>query len=414
MSWIAVLLAVAARLACMSVWPVRAFSSDLKDWRIFAATMLVGADPFTSNYGQYLDWPPMWLETLYALAKISDWFDWQFFTCVRVFLIAADAILVLSTFSLLKLLNGNRPVFVAVLFGLCLNPLLILLTIQQANFDVIPTIFVLWFLYFLIQSRRSRDPLDWLYSAASLGLAAFAKTYPLALLPLLISSSRPLAWKVRMLGAALCIGPTILSLAPLYVLYPADITQHVLRYRGTPGVLGVSGLILLTRGWNAVLNYSPYFTAGLLLSMAALTVALWRRPLRREPDLVLLAAIILIGLFEFGAGYCLYYWMWVASLLVVSFIFQPPPFRILLLLAAIVIVVTTCLTLGYDVIQGSSIATAFPNSFNFKLRAIFSDDTHDLILISLPMTVATLLLWIYACQRILLNWTNPRPETPDE
>lgn len=95
--WILAAVAVAARVACMSVWPARAFSCDLKDWRIIGGAMLVGLNPFDQHYGSLLNWPPMWMEILYGLARISDRLDWPFFSCIRVLLIGCDAVLILST-----------------------------------------------------------------------------------------------------------------------------------------------------------------------------------------------------------------------------------------------------------------------------------------------------------------------------
>jgi Glycosyltransferase family 87 len=401
--WILAALAVAVRVGCMSVWPARAFSCDLKDWRIIAGAMVVGLNPFEQHYASLLNWPPMWMECLYGLGKISDRLDWSFFGCVRGLLIGCDAVLVLSTWALLRLLKSDGPAFGAVLWGLVLNPFMILLTIQQGNFDVIPTIGIVWFLYFLIRWVRGGDPMDWLCAAGILGLAAFAKTFPLALAPLLAVNWRKNSWRTSVLGAAMCAGPAVLSLAPLYVLYPREILGHVVVYRGTPGPMGISG-ILQWWGGGAIDRYSPYFTAGLAIALGILAVAVGRRPLRREADWVLAAAIVLIGVFEFGSGYCPQYWMWVAPLLVIAYVEYRGPWRTVLVATAAVAVVTSVMWFAYNTYAGDFMAWWLSTPPSRMLSDWFNDNARGLVLICLPMTVMTLVLWIYGCRRV---WGSP-------
>lgn len=396
-----VVVAIVVRIAVMSIWPPRAFSCDMKDWRIIAGAMTVGLNPFDQHYGPLLNWPPMWMEILYFLARISDRLDWQFFTSLRLFLIAADAILIASTWRLCRMLGEGRASFGAMLLGLCVNPFLVLMTIQQGNFDVVPTIGVVWFIYFLIRFERNDDPMDWLCSALCLGLAVFAKTFPLVLLPLLIGPSRRVSSKGKVLGAALCAGPAMLSLAPLFVLYPREIIDNVILYRGTSGPMGASGILQLIGGPAALSSYAPFFTLSLILAVAILAGILWSRPLRRESDYVLLAAILLLGVFEFGSGYGPQYWMWVAPLLVVSYVHQSKGFGRLLLVCAAVVVGTNILFFAYNSDLGSFMTSWSGTAATLRLRQAFSIGTHDPVLICLPMSAAALLIWISCCREIL-------------
>ena len=399
--------AVAARILCLCLWPAQAYSVDLKDWRIIAGSMLVGINPLTiDRLYQLLNWPPMWMEILSGLARISDRFDWPLMNCIRILLIAADVVLILSTWQLLRLLNVRDRAFRPVLWGLCLNPLMILLTIQQGNFDVIPTILILWFLQSLIRFRRVGDPIDWLLAAAWLGLGGFDGGDPELGLTL-IGEARQLNFKTLALGAALCAGPVVLSLLPLYALYPQAITNGVLFYRGTQGNLGVIGLIQLFGGIAVVPRYRPIFTGILLIAMTVITVQLRRKPIRRDGDLVLLCALILIGLFEFGSGYCPQYWMWAAPLLCICYTQETIAFRRVLIAAGLIIVATNILVFAYNTDLGRFVIWWSPSPFNQHLSDYFTDGTHDLILLSLPMTVATLVLWLHGLRRLVANWTAP-------
>ncbi len=406
--WILAACAVLARAAVMSVWPERAFSCDLKDWRIIAGAMIVGLNPYDQHYGPLLNWPPMWLEVLYFLGKFSDRFDVSFFGCVRVLLTGCDAILVLSTFALLRLLKGKHDFFWVIFWGICVNPYLILLTIQQGNFDVIPTIGIVWFIYFLIRFQRNGEAVDWLYSAGVLGLSVFAKTFPLVLLPLLAGSAQKLNWKVRWLGGALCFGPTILSLAPMYVLYSADIAHNVLFYRGVPGFVGVSGLLMFVGWFPAVSRYTPFFTGGLIVAMVFTTTALRRRPLGAESDVVLLASIILVGVFEFGTGYCPQYWMWSAPLLLVSYVYQPRVFRILAVITGVILVLSGTLGFAFDKDIGAFLDGAWTGFAGSKFNSWFNEQPRYKAAIYLPLSVSTLTLWVYSVWLVVRSWGGRR------
>ena len=316
--WTLLACAAAARLLFLLIWPAQAYSADLKDWRIVAAAMLVGINPYVKY--QILNWPPMWMEVLFVLSRVCDRLDWSLFTTVRLLLITGDMVLIASLWHLLQLLKSQQRAFFPILWGLCLNPFMILLTIQQGNFDVIPTIFILWFFASLIRFRSGQNPIDWLWAAAWLGLGGFAKTFPLVLAPLLIGQARPLNLKTRLLGAALVLGPAALSLAPLFALNSRPISKFVIFYRGTQGAAGASGLLLDLGGISAVTRYNPIFSAIVFIALALVAIQLWLRPVKNDGNLILLAALILIGLFEFGTGYCPQYWMWPAPLLCIAYI----------------------------------------------------------------------------------------------
>jgi hypothetical protein len=316
--------------------------------------------------------------------------------------------MIASVWRLLETLKSRDRAFGLVLWGLCLNPFLILLTIQQGNFDVIPTIFVLWFLIALIRFRRGNDPIDWLVASAWLGLGGFAKTFPLVLAPLLFGESRRLSFKTRLLGAALCIGPAVLSTAPLFVLAPNQIFREVLFYGGTQGNVGASGLLMLHGGIPAVTRYHPFFTGIVVAALLLITLRLWFRRLQNDGDLVLLAALIFIGLFEFGTGYCPQYWMWPAPLLCIAYVQRGRAFKIVLLASAIVVVASHLLIFAYDRDLGSFALALWPNHFNESLADYFSDVEHDLIRFSLPMTVMTFLLWLTGVKS-LASGERPNP-----
>ena len=403
-AWLLAGIAVAARVVCIVYWPGHWYGIDLRNWQVIAGALLVGINPYQGN--ALLNWPPMWMEVLFAVGHICDRLDWPFMTCLRLLLTAADAALILSACALARALSPTKKIFAPIMWGLCLNPLLILLTIQQGNFDVIPTTLILWFLISLINFRRRSERVDWLIAAGWLGLGAFAKTFPLILVPLLIAEARRVDVKTRLLGALLCLGPAAISLAPLFSLGPHDVLSGVILYRGTPGPIGAAGLILLVAGRSTLLAYAPVFTATLLPAMVALSIGLWRRPLRRDADLVFFAAILLLAVIIFGSGNSVQYWYWIAPLLAVAYVEYARPLRAVIVAATIIIVATELVVFAYNDQLGCIACKINPAGINHARHDWLAIDA-NMSLFSLPATAVSLLLWIFAVRSIVAPAKNP-------
>ncbi len=403
--WTLLACAAAARLFCLYIWPSHVFSVDLQSWGTVVTAMHAGFNPYQKYH--LLNWPPLWMEILFVLGRLCDRFGWSLPACIVLFLTAADLVLIFSLWRLLRLLDLRNRAFRPVLWGLCLNPFMILLTVQQGNFDVIPTIFVLCFLYSLIQFRRGGEPIDWLLAAAFLGLGALAKTFPLLLIPILIGEARRLNPKIWLLGVLLCAAPAFLSLAPLFALDPHGIIEGVLLYRGVPGQSGISGFLSLLAGSASVHTYSAYFTAFLILLMLSSASILWLRPLHHDGDVILLTLLLLISIFLFGPGSAVQYWYWVAPFLVIGYL-QSSDLARVILPAAIVISVTEIIAYAYQPAMGFFLYRWVQTHFNRAIYRWFSVDRH-VFLFTLPMTAATLALWIAALRSLLAARKAPTP-----
>ncbi|MDP9174679.1 MAG: hypothetical protein M3O30_12550 [Planctomycetota bacterium] len=383
-------IALVVRVAWMVIAPRSAYSVDLKDWRIVAASLLNGANPY-HDY-RVLNWPPLWPEILYMLAQVSDRLNWDFFLCVRLTLITIELVLIAAAHGLIRQIDESARPFRFILLGLCLNPLLILLTLQLGNFDALAMVGVLLFLRSLIRFRRTGQVIDWLWAACWLGLGVYAKTFPFILTPLLACGAKRLSNNTRILGAALLAGPALLSMGPLYVLNPIDIWQGVLGYRSTPGEFGVSGLIVLFHGATETVDrYAHFYTMGLMVGLVVLTVVLWRFNIRRDSDLILLAALLLLSLFMLGPGYGPQYWFWVVPLFVSLYLFQSRAYRRLLLWAGIILLVTTLLELTLHPVYGAFI---YPWTEKNKIIGVLNwfNDVRNLSLMNVPMFIAALLV----------------------
>lgn len=322
------------RLAWLCVISSNVVGYDIDSWRLAFAALLVKLNPY--QFGS-LNWPPFWIEMLYCIGHLSIYLGIDFYLAVRLALIIADVVVMLLTVGLLRQINAKAPYAALVLVGYCLNPVPLLITVQQANFDAFVAIWILLFFHFLINFGRGRDAVDWLLAAACLGMGVFTKTTPLLLWPLLVPGLRWLPWRVGVFGGLLVLAPVTLAMAPLYVLNPDVITNFVLRYHGNDGAMGVVGLLHLARLEGVVRIYPIIFVSLILLAWAAVSIALWKRPILPPRDQVLLGALLLLSTFIFGPSYAHQYWFWIVPLLLVCYREFPGGLRAALLVLGIVL-----------------------------------------------------------------------------
>jgi len=396
--------AAAARLAWLWIIPSQSVSVDLKDWLVVAGQMHVGRNPYDSGV---LNWPPFWLEALYPLMRLAIHFfplqrDFSgFFFLVRVFLILGDLGLLAATYWLLRLLDRDAPSFQLLLWGYCLNPLLTLLTVQHANFDAYATIWVVLFLCMLVKFRRGGQEVDWILACGCLGMGIFTKTFPLLLWPLLAPGSARITRPARLLGGGLLLGPTALSLAPLYILFPAGISQHVLGYRGMGDTFGIVSLLRLAGVPYDVAMYARVFSLSLLAGTAALALLLRRRDFKHDADLVLLSCVLLMCVFTLGTGYGSQYWFWVVPLLLICYRHYPD-LRHVLWECAVVTIATNLVEYGVEAWLGAFLMgwTQWPwvRSLSYELRFSYI----AVPALHLPMTLVTCLT-LFALANVLVR-----------
>ncbi len=402
---IVLLLALLARLCWMAALPASAISVDLKDWMIVSSSLLKGINPYQKF--DVLNWPPFWLEVLYGLSRLCKEHSEQFFlNSARLVLIAIELGVIVATFGLMRLLDPAKPIFKILLFGLAFNPLLILLTVQHANFDAAAVFWIILFLGCLVRFRRRGEMIHWLWACAFLGLAIFTKTFPFALAPLLAPGARRLSWPARCLGVALLAGPALLSLAPLYALDPVGISAHVLNYRSTPGSFGPPGLLILASRGFLIPQFARIFTCAMAGALCVLAIALYRWDVRRDADIVLLAGMLLLSLFTLGSGYGPQYWFWVVPLLAAAYPHQPHGFRILLLVAGAIVVVTNVITFAYGPVYGS-FALGWEPTQAMRDECSWFESNANLMKLNMPMFAATLAVLFVGWLRIFRSmWAN--------
>jgi hypothetical protein len=372
--------------------PQGAVSFDLNSWYRVAEGLQLGMNPYARS--QLLNWPPFWMEMIYVCLRVSERLGIQFFTCIRILLIAADLGVLTAVAFLLRSLDRRGAHGWLLLIGYCFNPLLVLLTVQHANFDAFAELWIVLFLICLIRFRRRSESMDYLLASACLGMAGFTKTFPLALWPLLAPGARRVSPRTRWLAAGLVAGPALFSLAPLYVLSSNTVRANVIAYRGFGESFGILGLLSVFHAAPPLAAYSRGFTYVFLIALVALAFWLWRHEPARESDVVLLATLILFSMLVVGPGYAPQHWFWIAPLLIVVYQ-QYQGLRIITAIAALIIVASNVFEYAIMPVLGQFLIGWRPSTealLRYGQKVQFSDP--DCALLRLPMTLASLLIFV--------------------
>jgi hypothetical protein len=379
-------------------------SFDLWDWSTIAKTLWQGQNPYVAT--RLVKHAPFWLECLFFLTRAALYSGFSIIECVRATLLLSDLILLTCLDWLIRQLN---PIYDRrfLLFGYCLNPFLMILTIQHGNFDLIAVIWIVLFLGTLMHFRRHQEATTWLCAAALLGIGVLTKTFPLILWPLLAGGIRALNLRTRLLGAALVVLPFMLALLPIYVLAPEGVTQSVFEYRSLGAEFGMISLCRIVFGSSLATTYAGWSTRMLLVASAG--IAIWQawRPLTQDRSLVLLAAAILLAVFTIGPGYGSQYWFWVIPLYIVCCATYSRSFCSIVAGVGLVVVCTNVVEYGFSDVLGQFWLCHWPTHTAESFGRWLNDYSNE-IWLRLPMTLCTLGLLVYsAC--VILGAKNQTP-----
>jgi hypothetical protein len=363
-----------------------------------------GENPY--NTTSYLNWPPLWMQVIYAMNQVAHALHTEFITVLRGTLISIESVVIVLTALLLRSILPDRPRLRLrlLVLGISLNPAAILLVCQHQNFDVIPAAFVLAALLCLARFTRDPSPTNWVGSALFIGLGTLSKTVPLALWPLLAYRSRGLKPGVLAMGAYLVLMPVALGLSILYVLGPDGVSTHVLKYRSAWGYFGISGLLSLAGVQSDGKLHSAIFAACLLSAGVALAMAARRRNLDVR-HLVLSAALILMAVPLFGPGYAPQYLYWYLPLFIATAGAFGRGWMRLLVAGWAVVGVSYVLEYGLIASHGAFLIALARDPTLAETALHWQDATHQTLL-RLPLSIMMLIVFIVGCTHLFkaLRW----------
>ena len=387
-----VAISVAARAAFIAFKGFDSYSVDLAAWAHVGNLMAQRQNPYLAS-PKFLLWPPVWVQILFVLERVSRFLGVSLFRTVPIFLIAVETVLMIVLLRLLRELGYPQPkARTLVLVGIALNPVCIILVCQHGNFDVLVALCILLGVGWLIRFQSSGASEDWLLACAALGAGVALKTAPVLLLPLLLAGVRRLSWRARFLGAGLAIGPTAYGLGVMYVLRAGSV-GGILNYRSVSGWFGATGWLhrIGRSEWDAAyghLSTLAFAVAGLLIAFLA-----YRGRLAAPARMVASAALLLAAVPGLGPGYGAQYFYWFWPLLLVTFALGPPRMRRLVAVFGAVAVPTYLVEYAFAPFLGAFLAMRFPATRGL----VFGADTPDFGMFTLVRTPLWLcylaLLW---------------------
>jgi hypothetical protein len=303
------------RLTIISLLPYGALSVDAYSWLKVAILLKLGINPYTAS--PFLNWPPLWMQIIYAFSKISMLLHISFLYLIKFFLIFSELILTMALYLGLKVIY-NKKHGMLLIWATVLNPIVILLNIQHLNFDVLVALWETCFLISLFYYVDNKKAVDWLYACLFLGLGILTKGVPLILLPLIFVEFQRLDIKEKILGFILIFSPTILGLSILYCLNPSGIIENVLKYKGALGCFGISGIMI--NFLNIPFSSCQKFLTCLIVFFPLILSCLVNLKQHLSKYQILIVGIILISFhIIFAPGYGIQYIYWIIPFIILIF-----------------------------------------------------------------------------------------------
>ncbi len=303
---------VTVRLLFLALMPA-VHSRDLDSWIRVARLLDAGINPYRET--EVLNWPPFWMQCIFAAARIAARTGWSVLHVLQGFLMVGEGLCVVTAYVVLRRCYGIAHPFRILLFGLVLNPVSVFLSCQHGNFDVFVGWWVLLTVGALVAHRQRGEPQYWLAAAFFLGMGVLTKTVPLILTPLLLLCARGQRPVTIALGLLLLLAPVAIGMSVIYTLAPAGVQANVLGYRSMGGWYGISGVLYMLglRPWNLALQGVMPFLFG-----AAMVVFFFRfrKPCPGPVQILRLALLTLVAVPTFGPGYSPPYVLWFLPLAV--------------------------------------------------------------------------------------------------
>jgi hypothetical protein len=319
-----------ARILFMMLMPPFVQSTDAQNWKSAMDTLKTGVNPYQPAAVINFNWPPFWLQVLFILSKISDLLSIPLFRVIQSFLVVTESLVVVLLVKLIREVVPQARLRTLIILGISLNPAAILLICQHCNFDIIVALWVMFFLLNLLKYNQTNDSTDWLAACLFLGLGILSKTVPFILAPMLAGGFKRVTGQIKFLGLMLLFGPAALGMSIVYVLSPANVTTHVLKYRSIGEDFGVSGLFHLAGVDPLTPLYNVFFDLVLLAAMLSASVLFWHRRCIGNRETVLMAALFLAFVPVLGPRYAPQYLYWSLPFLVATWAFYPGWWRVIL------------------------------------------------------------------------------------
>lgn len=392
------------RFEFVAILPSYAYSWDISSWEEVAGILGSGENPYATT--TFLNWPPLWMVCLFVLGRLAEFTGLDFILVLRLFLVTCESIVIVLTGTLIAKIAPSTNVTRLAFLGFAFNPIAIFLICQHGNFDIIAVIWIIAMLHFLVDYGRSGSDVDWLLACFFLGLAVLTKTFPLALVPLLLPGARSATWKARALGLIFVVGPTALGMSVLFALAPDAIVRNVLLYSSAPGRFGISGLANSLGLTKALALSSPVSSLVLIALLIWGSFKAWSWRNVNDKDLVIVCGLILLTIPTLGPGFGPQYAIWFIAPFVAAFALGSSRWRFWLVVSYIVSAVTYYMLYAYARDLGQFIPHLSGSPRSLELGRLFTKDVPRSWL-SLPMFLSWVALLFIGVQELRTPRIDP-------
>jgi len=307
------------RILFIIFFPKDAISVDLLAWNQVAHELSLGNNPYHTT--ALLNWPPIWIQIIFCLSKISGIVNIPLTHAIQFFDITIESLSLIVTYFSICHYYPQALAKKILLFGVSLNPISVFQVCQHGNFDVLVGLWVVLLVYYILSYLRDANSLDWMLACMFLGLGIVTKTTPIMLLPLCLLRSNCLHWKVKLIGAVLIILPVSIGMGVIYTLTPEDVAIKVLSYRSGAGWFGITGILRLIPNWGQILMlfYVKFSSFGILAFLAYMIRYSLKQDTISQLQAIWLSILPFISVVTFGPGYAPQYIEWFMPLLLLVY-----------------------------------------------------------------------------------------------
>jgi uncharacterized membrane protein len=208
-------------------------SDDVEAWRRWGGRLLEGLSPYGSSFP--IAWPPLWLPVTAFAVSISETLHLPFHFVAKVPSILADVIIAFLLYAVAER-YGRSAQRTALAYAL--NPISIYTTSVHGNFDSFPLLCAM-VAALLYAPDVEGDPRGF-RAGGWLGAGAAFKTWPLLVLPALLTPSQSNRRRAIISGTAVAFW--LIALLLPWPFFGRSSIAFALTYRGLPGWWGLTSL----------------------------------------------------------------------------------------------------------------------------------------------------------------------------
>jgi hypothetical protein len=386
-----------ARLLFILLMPYT-FSNDIYGYVTVIEIFKRNGDPYKDTF--YLNyWPPFWMQILYVLSIISKILPISSIRILQFFLIIIEALVIIVSYGITKKFFQQKKVIFFLIIAMALNPISILLTCQHGNFDFLVELWILLFIWSLINFHINKSITFWLMACFFLGIGIITKTIPIILIPLLLPGIQNQSISTKLFGFILLFTPVVIGMSIIIALEP-HVFYHTMNYRSGPGWFGITGIFNLMNALSLINFYvfiSPFLFLTFILFISKYT---YNIKILDESQIISICLLLLLFIPTFGPGYASQYISWFLPIVVILYSLSTKRMKNVLIIGYIIASFTYLIEYAFFTSHGAFMTKFIPTEKIIFLSNLLSTKKMQ-FLIRLPLFLFYLMLFLILLKNTL-------------